>query len=564
MFTNRNTKSLIIFLALVLLVMIPLQAKQQLYDGSSKEYIETRRLCQYVGVVGPSSALPVNADELLIALDRIDRSSLPDYLQTRYDALYASLEPLEAKASTYEFPIVFSPQAFISTEQNKDRDAFFIPFRDEKSLLDIGIRLNMADYVFLESAFPIRNEPPRSHVPYSSFDFFFIDNTMWFQCMPLIARGSVGTDVFSAYIGRTRHSFGNGYTGNLLVGDNYAFQEVLDLKYTSNTFTYNISTTHFDTQQLGDTSQSRSDSFWDVQFDNPHFNGMQQTRVVHRFDINFANKVRTALNLGTLYYGSSSFDARWYIPFIVAHSYYNYAESEIINPESHDESNNIISLEVEYPVYPRFNLSCQIIMDQYQNKQESDIVPDALGGMLSFSFVELGKRVDYEAFIEAVYTYPYLYIAPKQSKNDKTGQYEYNWNYDFYLGYYTYQDGRSAENAPSSGGAWSGYGYGPNTALIACGLNTTDNKINLDTQTLLMYYAQGDINSSINYFYDTNHRNEWLLGPVTHNLKFQEKVNYQVLPSLDLMGALELSYAHKEGNNKFGCELYLGLSWRII
>lgn len=537
-------------------MLVPLFANQRLYDGNSKEYIEVRRLCQVAGVVGPSSALPVNGEELVMALDRIDSSSLSPALRNRYDVLYAQIAP-EKKNFEVAIPVEFSPQVFLSTNQKGDRKDFFIPFRDERALMNFGLQMFFSDVVFMETAMPIRNISTADHIPYTSFDFFYDSNTDIFHTMPLLARGSFGNDMFSLYLGRTRHSMGNGYTGNMVVGDNYPYQEVLNVKFTSNYFTYNIDITHFDTQRTNGDISGIYESFVSATFDNPHIDGRQQTRVVHRFDFNILDKVRFALNMGTVYYGSASMDFRWLFPFMIFHSYYNYSEDELI--KDNDEANNIMGLEIDYPIIPKLNLSAQIVMDQFQipGREDGNAVPNAFGALLSISYVEMTKDRDYVGFFEFAMTSPYLYVAPK-----KNNEVEYNWNYDYYLGYYSRQNVVGLN--PSSDGAWSGYGYGPNSLVCALGFNFNELNWKLESKTVLSYIMKGDESRGIETFYNETERGGLLMGPYKHMLRIREDVSYFVYDCLELMAATELSYIYANDSHDFDAELYLGLTWHVM
>lgn len=538
-----------------ILCLSSLSASQKLYDGSSYEYRETRLLCQSAGVVGPSSALPVNEEELKIALDRIDINLLPKYLQERYSKLYSKVAHDYDKSFRMNVDIVFSPQLFITTDQKQDRKNFFIPYKDERALFDFAVDLSFSDSVYLESAMPLRNVSPNTHIPYSSFDFFYDSSTHIFQHMPIIARGSFGNDMVSLYLGRTRHSFGNGYTENMLIGDNFLFQEVLDLKFTSNIITYNISMTHFDTQE--ETDGKDMESFNSAKFDNPRFDGKQQNRVVHRFDINLMNSVRMVVNLGTLYYSSSNFDFRWFIPFMISHSYYNYSEDETIFPK--DEANNIMSFEFDYPVAPKYNLSFQLLMDQFQIPGvEGNKVPNAFGGLLSFSYVNLGKDKDYEVFMEIGYTSPYTYLAPK--KNGENGP--YNWNYDYYLGYYSRADGDGIN--PSRDGAYSGFSHGPNSFVVSLGLNYEDIDARLRLDTILSYMVQGDQGKAIETFYEVDNRGGFLLGDITHSVKLRQDISYFIHDGLELLFAMQFEYLNRNSKNKFIPQAYLGISWQLF
>lgn len=104
------------------------------------------------------------------------------------------------------------------------------------------------------------------------------------------------------------------------------------LSFTSNTFTYNISVTHFDNQISA------------TDFEKAHFGGHHQNRVIHRFDFNIMDKIRAVINLGATFW-PFAFDFRFFVPFMIVHNYYNNSSDKFIE-SPHDEANNIFSFEI--------------------------------------------------------------------------------------------------------------------------------------------------------------------------------------------------------------------------
>ena len=546
-------RSLLLFLISFCFISL-LPASQTLYDRNSEEYNQTRLLCQRAGVVGPSSATPVNANELVLALDRIDCNLLPEYLKERYDELYKKILK-SVSGFDFRIPVTFNPSLYIAKDQNQDRKNFFLSYIDEKPLLEFALKVSFSDSIYIETAMPIGNASPNSHIPVTSFDFIFNKNTAIFQLMPIIARGSFGNNNFSLYLGRTRHSMGSGFSGNLIVGDNYRYQEVFGLKFASNIFTYNISITHFDSQQLVEIANTtRSDSFKSSLFENPHLDGKQQTRVIHRFDVCFIDKARFVLDLGTLFYASSGFDFRFLFPFMINHSYYDYSENEEILENNFDEANNILAIELEWIVAPKFNLALQIAMDQFQLYNEGDGVPDSFGFMMTCSYVELGRVFDIEVFAELAYTMPFLYVAPKKDNGN------YNWNYDYYLGYYSNEQ----KLATSREGAWSGYIYGPNSIVTTIGIFCKNTKTDFESRTILTYVAQGDQDKSIDLFYDSSSYDKLpLLGDIRHVLSIREDLSSWIANEFQFLSGIQFQYSNQNGKGAFDVQFYAGVCWHI-
>ena len=126
--------------------------------------------------------------------------------------------------------------------------------------------------------------------------------TRIFSYQPTKVGGSFGNEFINLFIGRTRQAFGNGVTGNLIIGDNFTYQEVAKLSVFTNVFSYHLSLTHYDNAE-------KQESF---RFDTKH-----QSRTIQRIDFNINNKLRFAINIGAHIYSNSMFDWRMIMPMML-------------------------------------------------------------------------------------------------------------------------------------------------------------------------------------------------------------------------------------------------------
>ena len=235
----RKSKGIIVLLAMIIIAALPLAAAStmKLYDYDDDEYRLVQSLCRAAGVTGPSSATPVTGHELIIALERIDSAS--------------------------DFDIYLAPQVFLTVDQFgnegiiEDRNDFFLPYNQETKFAAVGAGFDFGDYVFLEVELPLANSAISKGMTITSFDWLvsYRDGQWQFAGnknqpallaeIPFLARGAVGNDWINLIVGRTEHQMGSGFTGNMIVGNNFPYQELMKLSATSNIFTYNISFTHF-------------------------------------------------------------------------------------------------------------------------------------------------------------------------------------------------------------------------------------------------------------------------------------------------------------------------------
>lgn len=339
------------------------------------------------------------------------------------------------------------------------------------------MKMGFGESTFLEGCIELKNS---NHVMYEStmgllFTFLDVDKAMARE-WPFRAGGSFGNKYFNLILGRFPHSIGNGITGNLLVGDNFNYQELLNVSLMSNHFSYNISITRFDMQRFIDEDSPDQNM---TTISRSEFDGDQQFRVVHRFDVNLFDKVRLALNLGTIYSSQYGFDMRFLYPFVFGHNYYNYTNT--LPKTDIDEANNIMSLEAEWVIIDGLRLTAQAVIDQLQMSWENkDDIPAAYGAMANLEYdTQLGDGW-IGTWIEAVYTSPYLYLNGKYVTTD-TYSYVDN-NLDYIVGY-------KMLNLDDFG--YSGYIHGPDTIVLAIGANYADAGGRFEAGANLMYKVQG-------------------------------------------------------------------------
>lgn len=506
----KNIRSMIIIL--VIMVASPLFGNnlQKTYTVNDEIYRRVDILCREAGVIGPSSFSPVTGRVLQIALGRIDRAELSPELAAEYDELYQVITDKEILLdfesdffaadlninANLQFNIADYDKFIYANGKNIEpeyghQNEVLIPYRYESPALSLDPELYFGDILFLEADFSIRNNPYRLYE--SSFGWlltgvtgspvFFGEgtNSSLAPELPYKAGLSLGNEYISFILGRYPHSLGSGITGNMLVGDNFTFQEVMNLSFISNYFTYNISLTRFDQQIVPDPSNP-----YLTNFSRSEFGGDQQFRVVHRFDLNIINRIRFVLNLGTLYNSTNSFDFRFFYPFVINHNYFNY--TNVIEESYFDEANNIISFELEFVPWKGITVGGQFVLDQAQMYfEDSDGIPAAYGGLGNIKYSTRLGGGSLNTWFEGVYTSPYLYLNGK-----RTGE-QVNFNLDYVVGYHI-------QHLDSYG--FSGYIHGPDTVAFALGgeYTSADNSWNVGLN--LMYKATGE--KGLKHSFETN------------------------------------------------------------
>ena len=562
----RKTRSIILFLLLAFATdLIFASSTMKLYDYDDYEYRIAASLCRVAGVIGPSSATPITGHELIIALERIDSSFLSDAEKERYNHLLTKLNSAE-ETFQMDFDIYIAPQLFLTVDQFgnegiiNDRNDFFLPYNEETKFAGLEFAFDFGDNVFLEAELPLANSSIGKGMTITSFDWLVsYRNGQWqflgnkdqpalLAEIPLLARGAFGNDWVNLIIGRTEHQMGTGFTGNMIVGNNFPYQELMMLSFTSNTFTYNISVTHFDNQISA------------TDFEKAHFGGHHQNRVIHRFDFNIMDKIRAVINLGATFWATSAFDFRFFVPFMIVHNYYNNSSDKFIE-SPHDEANNIFSFEIEAAILPGLSLGTQFVMDQVQMAHETAPLPNAFGWLMNLAWTEHFENSAYTAWFECAYTTPYLYRNEKYNDKALTDP---NYNYDWILGYFSNGYQASTLN-------YSGYPYGPDSIVIAFGADYDNFKYHIKADGRLVYSLVGEnggrngMNSPI--FGDFNGK-KTPTGIAWHCIRLEGNGIWEYSRNLDILGGISLqghfNYKNEKGNTRFIPQMYFGIKWSML
>ncbi len=593
---------------------------QKLYTVSDDIYKDIEALCREAGVIGPQSFSPMTASALKIALERIDTDRLSADSYRLYLELKDELESPETLFESGWFAINaplslnlgvniapydrfdYSNRIEITEDsdpeelndkldRNRDIESL-IPYRYQDPAIKLGAEFYFGDNVYMEGQISIGNNNDHMYQSTLGWLIDFYDGQFYTTDMPdtenvsFMDRNfphraglSAGNDCFAFVIGRFPHSMGSGVTGNLAIGDNFIYQDIMTVSFMSRWFTYNISLTHFDSMIEPWEHTDTSSSFvynpyrWWAEFSPQKFTGPQQYRIAHRFDITPIDQLRVVLNLVTLYRTDSGLDIRIFEPFMVHHNLFNYTNTtEMV---FYDEANNLMSLEIEGALPLGFSVSGQLVFDQITLGIEEGGLPPAYGILLNLKHSVNAFGGHFNSWFETVYSSPYLYLNGKYT-TDGSGNRVYEYNLDYVVGY------SSWSNADYG---YSGYIYGPDNLTFSIG--TEFEKDDYKIGGNLMYKIQGqnglrhtspwvkvtyiDMSHAV-FPEDGNFSTAFISGGIDkaeHLLKlaFYGKLRFP-WPSLELYGAMGFNmywnYNNKAGDDRFLPQATIGIRWTGI
>lgn len=477
------------------------------YSHDSVEYVLTKYITEIAGINPPASATPVSGYSLLRTLSYVPEQKLSDEIRTALYELRRKLEQLEMSFSSDFFSGDFFLNVSVETYSGTDEDPafgpdrFLIPYRDRSSFLTAGGEGIWNDTFYGLFAFEMRKfiklESDGSMLKSEFFPYLTtnlpIGGYASEQVTPLNAGMMAAGEGVSFFIGRGPLNIGYGHTGNMIIADNFPFQDFVKFSLDSRYVDYDLSFTHFD-QQTG----SLSFEPW------MNFGGNHQLRISHTYSFGILDRVQISLTEATLVQSTSAFDLRMFNPFIFLHNWQGFNHSDMW-------ANNIAGVELSAALGHGLSLDFQFVLDQFQlggevaATEDAKLLPNAMGVMLSLSETFSIRNNVFRIYSEAVYTMPSLYLNDLRpyGKSDSM-------NYDFILGYFN-----TSWFIGDIG--YTGYVYGPDTIVVSLGGETLNVKSEDKASLSMLFRIHGQQgikwNENQNEYALTGKDNLWNFGP---------------------------------------------------
>lgn len=572
------------------LAMLPAANMQKTYLMTDEIWQEADRLCRMNGVLGPVPVSPTTESEIMTALNRLNYSSLSAKHKAIYDNILNEFDANTGYAYKDDQIILdpsirINPQ-FYAFNNMKETYAseFFLQYRDRQPLMIMELETSFFENIYFYIQYNYMDNPVSFELDSSTnkvkvgplfYNFSNMASILnpsldgsWIGYLtgnktgnaaptllsyqPLKAGVSAGNSFFNVFLGRSRQTFGNGITGNLVIGDNFSYQELLKFSVNTNIFNYQLSLTHYD----------NAEDKMDFQF-----SGVHQLRSIQRLDFSFFNKLRFAINIGAHIMTTNMFDWRMIMPMMLVHNWNNNSESMDIELNNGDEINNILGFELEWVANKYLTLTGQLVIDQFRLPVEKDsVVPSAYGFILNAKVITPIKSGIIDSWIEFVYTNPYLYLNRKiWNDNNKTDCYYL----DHIAGYWYSQSSAGEIN-------YLGHSFGPDTIAVSIGTNYIDNN-NWGIKGSILYKVHGEKGiAPKGYWYAANkidHRDDdgnakTPSGIAEHTIKFQIDSGYKftdnLTTSLSIANIFNWNYQNQTNIFKYSIQAGIGLKWIVF
>ncbi len=425
---------------------------------------------------------PLSSDDMLFLLNELPASKFDSSSRAIADALREKLESpsyiFSSREVMLDSKVSASPVGLFNTNENVNIRELPFAFKDIEPLLlfegtfyfgqhftgSMSLDLIKAADGWDFSSFDTNIE---TDLAGSSIDFY----------RPHRAYFAAGYDRFSFIIGRDRMSAGNGFTGNLTIGDNFYFQDFAKLSLLYPYFSYNLTIASFDSNKgtMAEAENSLDFSSWDEY--HPEV-------LNHRLSVNFFNKVTFTLTEGVMNYtNNAAGTVKMLNPFNILHNQFTFRNHRI---------NNYFAVELEVAICQGFAFHAQFLGDQIQLPFESvDTTPNSYGLLLNFAYSFLVKESLATVYFEGVYTSPSLYL-----KDNKTADGDQIYSSADVVAYdHRHTDlifGNKMTGYDDF--QYMGYKYGPDTIAVASGFELVNKVSKFSSYALFMVQGENRIN----------------------------------------------------------------------
>ena len=585
-------KKFFIFLIVFLLVINSAFAQtnnQKIYDTKSEVYEALKYLFVISNHALPSSTGPWSAAELLLMLDQIDYDQLEKGAKNAYnfakDELYYEL-PENKYDFIWNFDANLEMYSHDNTTDYVEKRDWIYGKLDQKPFIHLGIETYAAENFYGFFDFDFRNSVhtgtelgetklSTNLITMQNLAFNFNDVSLNF---PFRAFSTFGGDNWTIQLGRDRVNWGAGESGNLIVGDNLEYHNMLRFATFFDSFKYTFISSFFP-HPINYFDSGKIDL------------GNSQTQIItglsaflaHRFEGRFLDDKLNFTLTETMMYMSEEgmLDLQFFNPSMLFHN--NYIRYM---------SNSILGFELDYTITNGLNIYGQLVVDEFALPGEpvpgkADwAFPTSFGYMLGLKgYKSYNEGILYSS-LEAVKTDPYLYLRYGVGDTDQDSG-EYGINYVVAIRNYS----NSASSSVTYDLEFLGYKHGGDAFVGNLNVGYKEfNKFHIEGNAFMMAHGCNDMYSTWSEVTDgrkpslpthsgwltedhKNHGNhmdataETSRNAISYTTVLGINGGYQLTSSLSLMAQIDyinvINYKNRKGETSNDLQMTVGLSYSI-
>ena len=415
---------------------------QKIYGVNDPVYTYITDLYVLEGLARPSTTGPWSGAELNAMLSVFDGASLTGASKTLYDAASEILSS-DASSPVFKAALEVDEELYINTNSTSEyflgRDNWVRGWANEKPFLNFITEEHIADNFY--GYFNLSIGVAKDWKSGASTERKFGDSLLWSNTpfllandmkqldfnMPLRAFVAAGGEHWSLQIGRDRLSWGNGTTGNFIIGDHLKYHNMARFTAYDSSFKYTFLISAFPHPQMYYTDNGDGTMTLALNGSNQVGGGQSQYMngisafIGHRLEWKIIPSLSFTLTEGVMYMSKDNkIDLIAFAPAFLYHN--NYTRSN---------TNSILSLEADWTFAKGWNLYGQMVVDEFilpgeQNPktatEDHKAEPNGLGYLAGLTFVTgMGNGV-FRANVEGALTAPYLYLRDGDAQAGESGR----------------------------------------------------------------------------------------------------------------------------------------------
>ncbi len=518
---------------------------------------------------------PYSGSEIKAMLSRVEYSTLEGVEKDLYDKIAHVIDE-DALSPVFSASLSLSPEAYINSNYSSSffqtRDNWQRGWSDQKDFLNIITEEHIAENFYGYFNFSLGTA--KDHTSRS-----FGDSLLWTNIpfllqndvnqldfnFPHRAFVSLGGEHWSLFIGRDKLSWGNGKTGNFIIGDHIKYHNAAYFKAYDKGFKYTFLISAFPHPQNyyiknedGSMTYSRN-GLGNGQSD--YMNGISAF-ISHRLEWNILPSLSFTLTEGVMYMSADNkIDLMAFAPKMMYHN--NYTRSN---------TNSILAFEVDWTIVKGLNVYAQVVIDEAvlpgeENPKTTEKLaePNARGLLLGGTYKRTIGDGILTLNIEGAVTDPYLYLRDGDRQAGETGreQTEGRWGINYVVALREMSNTGGTENYNLD---FLGYKYGGDAivAYMALGYERPD-KWDVNTSLFFMIHGTHDkytawtrVNKNTNKTTPTtehqtanyNDENVDKRNAPSYTGILSVSSSYSIIKSLSISGEVDLIYIKNPGNIK--------------
>lgn len=398
------------------LIASPFDYSPETIPLSSSLYADMDTLYLLSGLSPASSARPWSKSEAAIIFDRVDEASLSSYGRKLYDHVARIIEPGLRWQFSDTFGLGVGAEVNLEMYAHSDGDEFttdedwLYGADDRMPLLKGYLDFGMSDFFYLSMDLRLAVSrvttsdalkqvpstgvgaivPPNSNVQFVDWSGIFsrgFDTNLigggksvdlqW----PKRAVAAIGGKRWNVTLSKDRLQWGNGLSGNFLIGNHVDAHNFFRASVFSDHFKFEWTNLFFETSLSPHEAKSES----------------LRMLMAHRFEFRPWGWMSFVISDAVMF-GGDFLELSFINPAYIFHNLYN-----------RDMLNAIVCAELSFAVYPGVNLYGQFVMDQAQSVGEGDWEADAYGFLAGVEYLMVLGPGTFEIAVEYAQTSPSLY-----------------------------------------------------------------------------------------------------------------------------------------------------------